>query len=280
MANLQRTVYLISDSTGITLEKLSHSLLSQFPEVSFTIKTHRYIDTTTKVESICDHINNTSKQDPLKPLVFTSLLNQTHRSAIAVTESIHFDVFELFMGKLNQALELTPTPVSGLSHAVANENQYESRIEAINYALRSDDGLSTELYKKADVILLGVSRTGKTPTCLYLAMNYGLLAANYPLTEEDMQNSDVPDVIKNFKAKCFGLTIKDTQLTRIRNKRRPDSKYASLAQCRRELHYANNLFGEFDIPCLDTSTTSIEEIATSIISKKNITFKKILINVN
>lgn len=274
MANLQRTVFLISDSTGITLEKLSHSLLSQFPQVNFTIMTHRYIDTTTKVESICDYIHQVYQQDQLKPLVFTSLLNQTHRSAISTAECIHYDIFEMFMGKLNQVLDLTPTPVSGLSHAVANENQYESRIEAINFALKSDDGLSTSLYEKADVILLGVSRAGKTPTCLYLAMNYGILAANYPITEEDMQFSDVPDVIKKYKSKCFALTIEVNQLTHIRNKRRPDSKYASVAQCRREINFANNLFRENNIECIDTSTTSIEELATSIISKKNLVFKQ------
>lgn len=270
MANIQRNVFLISDSTGITLEKLSQSLLSQFPQVDFAVTTYRYIDTTSKFESLCEQIQRRCQQDPLKPLVFTSLLNQQHRRMVTTTGVIHFDVFDTFMDKLNLALELTPKPVAGLSHAVTDEQKYESRIAAINYALQSDDGLATERYEQADVILLGVSRTGKTPTCLYLAMNYGLFAANYPLTEEDWQKEKVPDAISKVREKCVGLTSDANQLARIRNQRRPGSEYASLVQCQRELKYANALFSEINIPCLDTGTTSIEELATSIISIKNL----------
>lgn len=270
MANLQRNVYLISDSTGITLEKLTHSLLSQFPQVDFTILTHRYIDSKSKVEALRDQIRLTSLQDPLKPLVFTSLLNESHRRLLTVSGIYYFDVFDLFMDKLDQALDLTPIPVAGLSHGVADEHQYESRMEAINFSLRSDDGMHTEQYTKADVIIIGVSRTGKTPTCLYLAMNYGILAANYPFTEDDWKKSAIPEVITHFKNKCFGLTIDANQLARIRSKRLAGSDYASLEQCRRELGYAETLFAEHNIPYLDTSTTSIEELATSIISKKEL----------
>jgi len=273
MANLQRKVYLISDSTGITLEKLTHSLLSQFPQVDFTIMTHRYVDSKSKIELLRDQIQSTSLQDPLQPLVFTSLLNESHRRILMVTGVQFFDVFDFFMDKLNLALDLTSVPVSGLSHAVSDEHQYESRIDAINFSLRSDDGMHTEQYTQADVIIMGVSRTGKTPTCLYLAMNYGVLAANYPLTEEDWNKSAIPEVIIQHKNKCFGLTIDAEHLTRIRSKRFANSDYASLKQCQRELSYANRLFAENNIPYLDTSTTSIEELATSIISKKKLTDK-------
>jgi regulator of PEP synthase PpsR (kinase-PPPase family) len=274
MANLQRNVFLISDSTGITLENLSHSLLTQFPQVDFTIITHRYIDSKLKIEALRDRILQASRQDPLQPLVFTSLLNESHRRLLTVTGVHYFDVFDFFMDKLNQALELAPVPVSGLSHGVVDEHQYESRIDAINFSLRSDDGMHTDQYSKADVIIIGVSRTGKTPTCLYLAMHYGILAANYPLTEDDWKKSEIPEVVTHFKNKCFGLTIDANQLARIRSKRLTGSDYASVEQCRRELSYANNLFSENNIPCLNTSTTSIEELATSIISKKELTDKK------
>lgn len=91
------------------------------------------------------------------------------------------------------------------------------------------------MYDEADIIITGVSRSGKTPTCLYLALQYGLKAANYPITEEDINDQKIPAPLKPFKSKIFGLTIDPERLAVIRNERKPNSRYSSIKQCNYEV---------------------------------------------
>ena len=153
----------------------------------------------------------------------------------------------------------------GLSHGISNEVVYMSRMDAVNYALNNDDGISTKEYRDADIILIGLSRSGKTPTCLYLAMQFGLRAANYPLTESDMASGNLPKLLEPYRNKLFGLIINAERLCTIREMRRQNSKYASIAQCQKETRQINSLFELEKIPRIDSSQISVEEIATSII---------------
>jgi regulator of PEP synthase PpsR (kinase-PPPase family) len=145
-----------------------------------------------------------------------------------------------------------------------------SRIDAVNFALDNDDGSKIKHYDKADIILVGVSRSGKTPTCLYLALQFGIKAANYPLTEEDLQNFSLPDVLKPHKHKIFGLTIDPERLAAIRNERKANSRYASLAQCYYETEEVEHLYQQEQISFLSTTDLSVEEISTKIMQKAKI----------
>jgi hypothetical protein len=158
----------------------------------------------------------------------------------------------------------------GRSHGVHNNASYAKRISAINFAYANDDGVSAKNFNEAEIILVGVSRSGKTPTCLYLAMQYGIYAANFPLTEEDMDSDQLPNALKPFRNKLFGLTIAAEQLQRIRQERKPDSRYASLAQCHKELQWQESLYRRLGIQYIDTTAISIEEIATTILNNSGI----------
>ena len=102
---------------------------------------------------------------------------------------------------------------------MSDPKRYNMRIEATNFAMSSDDGQGVQHYHEADLILMGVSRSGKTPTCLYLALQYGVFAANYPLAEEDLESGRLPQILEGFRAKIYGLTISPETLTQIRRER-------------------------------------------------------------
>lgn len=147
---------------------------------------------------------------------------------------------------------------------MGNEKHYDTRIEAVNYALEHDDGMTAKNYPSADLILIGVSRSGKTPTCLYLAMQYGIKVANYPLAPEDLDRLALPNVLKCYKHKLFGLTIDPLRLHQIRQERRAHSSYSALRNCRFELKRAESLYQHAQIPSLNTTHQSIEELAANI----------------
>jgi len=136
--------------------------------------------------------------------------------------------------------------------------------------LDNDDGARTQQYKEADIILVGVSRCGKTPTCLYMALQYGIRAANYPLTEEDMGGEDLPEILKQHREKLYGLTIDPFQLAAIRNERRPNSRYSSLDQCDLETRTAERYFRQNSMQSINTTNFSIEEISTRIMADANL----------
>lgn len=267
MANNKRTVFFVSDSTGITAETFGHSLLSQFESIEFENIVLRYIDDLPKAEQACHQIEEVAKIEGQPPLVFSTLVDPKLRHIIANSSGLWFDIFEAFIAPLQSALHETPAPMAGRSHGVRDLKQYSSRIDAVNFAIQNDDGVSTRHYGEADIVLVGVSRTGKTPTCLYMALHYGVHAANFPLTEEELLQTQLPPELKPYQDKLFGLTISPDRLHHIRTERRPDSRYASLAQCRLELNQAEDLFQANHIPVINTTTMSVEEIATTIMTR-------------
>jgi len=267
MANNKRTVFFVSDSTGITAETFGHSLLSQFESIQFENIVLRYVDDLPKAKKACRQIEAVTKSEGQPPLVFSTLVEPKLRHIIANSGGLWFDIFEAFIAPLQSALHETPAPMAGRSHGVGDLKHYSARIEAVNFAVQNDDGVSTRHYDEADIVLLGVSRTGKTPTCLYLALHYGVHAANFPLTEEELLQTQLPPELKPYQDKLFGLTISAERLHRIRSERRPDSRYASLPQCRLELNQAEDLFQASHIPVINTTTMSVEEIATTIMTR-------------
>ncbi len=267
MANPPRPVFFVSDSTGITVETLGQSLLHQFPELAFGIQVLRYVDTPAKARKARDRIRRAGENGRGRPIVFSTLIDEEARALIRDSGALCLDLFECFMGPLQQELHARPHHAAGRTHGVIDDDDYTARIEAVNFALKADDGVSSRHYPDADIVLVGVSRTGKTPTCLYLALHYGLCAANHPLTEEDLERERLPKELEPFREKLFGLTIHPERLHRIRSQRRPDSEYASLARCRHEVQQAEAILRAAGVPVLDTTTMSVEEIATTIISR-------------
>ncbi len=262
----KRTAFFISDRTGITAEMLGHSLLTQFDDVSFTEITLPFVDTPEKAAEAVAQINRTAAKDGQRPLVFSTLVDAALSGIVLQAEALYLDCFQVFIAPMEAELKVKSSHTVGRSHAVRN-NEYYDRIDAINFALAYDDGQSTKDLSKADVILIGVSRSGKTPTCLYMALQYGIRAANYPLIPEDFTTMKLPEAVEGYRAKLFGLTIRPERLQRIRDERRPGSKYAALGNCEYEVRTAEALMRQENIPVLDTTTRSIEELATVILQQ-------------
>jgi regulator of PEP synthase PpsR (kinase-PPPase family) len=260
-----RAVYFVSDRTGITAENLGHALLTQFKTIKFEHHSLPFINTAEKARIAANTINQKAQTSQHQPLVFSTLIDDTCRRIIADTQAHIIDFFATFINPLEIELHTQSSHAAGLSHGISNEHVYMCRMDAVNFSLKNDDGVSTREYKDADVILVGVSRSGKTPTCLYLAMQFGLRAANYPLTESDMANGHLPEALRPYKDKLFGLLINAERLHTIREIRKQNSGYASMAQCQKETRMIRSLFELENIPHIDSSHISVEEIATSII---------------
>jgi regulator of PEP synthase PpsR (kinase-PPPase family) len=261
---MKRTAFFLSDRTGITAETLAHSLLTQFEGVEFEKVNCPYIDTAEKAHEVVRRIANAEKHDGARPLLFSTLIDTQIREIVATSGGLLIDFFDAFILPLEAELGVRSTHAVGRSHGVGSYSTYKARIDAVNFALANDDGMTTRNYPDADVILIGVSRSGKTPTCLYLALQYGILAANYPLADEDFEHCTLPAPLTGFRDKLYGLTISPERLQQIRNERRPDSRYATAEQCRFEIQGAERLFKRESIRYADTSVMSIEEIATTI----------------
>ncbi len=267
---MKRMVFYLSDRTGITAETLGHSLLTQFEVVPFERESVRFVDSLEKANNFAARINRVAAETGTRPIVFSTLVNPELREAISTSDCVFFDLFDAFIAPLEQELGAKSSHAAGRSHSMAHEAGYEARVDAVNFALHHDDGISTRDYHKADVIIIGVSRSGKTPTSLYLALHYGIYAANYPLTEEDQGELRLPDALKPYREHLFGLMIKAERLQQIRSKRRPDSRYASLKQCQLETRQVEALYRAQGIPAIDTTTMSVEEIATSILQHERL----------
>lgn len=266
----ERIVFVVSDRTGITAEMLSHSLLTQFPDTRFETVTLPYVDTREKALQVVERINTVAQKTARKPLVFTTLLNDELHDVLAASNGFCFDFFDAFIGPLERVLGSESSHTSGRAHGVVDAERYGSRIRAVDFAQACDDGLRTQDYTKADVVLTGVSRSGKTPTCLYLALQFGVFAANYPLTDDDLDRSTLPGALGDAKHKLYGLTIEPARLAQIRRERRPESRYSQLVQCRSEVAKAEALFRTEGVAFLDATAMSIEEIATTILDKKDV----------
>lgn len=260
-----RPAFFISDGTGLTAEGLGQALLSQFDSVTFDKNTLAYIDSVEKAKEAVTEINIAGEKYQITPIVFDTIVNQEVRDVLANCNGFLVDIFQTFLKPLERELGKSSSYSVGMSHAVAPDGQYARRIDAVNFALDNDDGARIRYYDQADLILIGVSRSGKTPTSLYLAMQYGLKVANYPLTEDDLDDDLLPDTLRKYKARLFGLTINPERLQTIREMRRPKSRYASFKQCQFEVNEVESLYRRHAIPFLSTTERSVEEISGRIL---------------
>ncbi|MDF1684063.1 MAG: kinase/pyrophosphorylase [Legionellaceae bacterium] len=265
---MKRFAFMISDRTGLTVESLGHSLLTQFEDVTFEKETIPYLDTLKKADAMVARINACAVEH--KPIVFITLIDPEISACIKKSNACVLDLFGTFLNPLEQELGEKSSYTVGKTHAVANVKTYDHRIDAINFALDYDDGIKFKGYEKADVILVGVSRSGKTPCCLYMALQFGVFAANYPFTDGDISGFELPKALKPYRNKLFGLTIDAKRLEHIRTGRRPNSQYASSNQCRLEVNKIEQLYRSEGIPYLNSTSYSIEEISTKIMAKCNI----------
>ena len=281
---MKRSVFFVSDRTGITAETLAHSLLTQFEGIEFEKYNFPFIDNTQKVDEVLQRVNAVAENGG-RPLIFSTLVDAELRARLEQADCLVIDMFHAFILPLEKELGVASSHAIGRSHGVGNDTTYQARIDAVNFALANERNvikvpkdvpleilgplgcgvISTTNFGMADVILVGVSRTGKTPTSLYLGLQFGICAANYPLTEDDLANDLLPPALDGYRDKLFGLSILPERLRQIRQERRPDSEYASLKQCEREVRRVEAMFRRDGIPFINTSAMSIEEIATTVI---------------
>ncbi len=261
----KRSAFFISDRTGITAEMLGHSLLTQFEMVAFNEITLPFVDSLEKAQATVEQINEQARTDGVRPLLFSTLVNQEISAVVATANALFLDCFEIFILPMEKELGVPASHAVGRSHSANDFANYHHRIEAVNFALAHDDGVSSRDIAEADIILTGVSRCGKTPTSLYLAMQFGVRAANYPLIPEDFSRMQLPSQVEPYKRRLYGLTIKPERLQQIRNERRPGSVYATLTNCEFEVREAEALMRREGVPFLDATSKSVEELATTIL---------------
>ncbi len=255
-----KDVYYISDSTAILAEDLGRALLCQFPGISFNEEKIPFVRSPEQAQAALQKI--LERSGGRFPLLFCTIIDRNIREIFDSPEVEYFDILNGFLGQLEHSLEATPLREPGFSR---RGKDIAKRVEAIHYTLEHDDGTRTREYHQADIILVGVSRSGKTPVSVYLATHFGLKAANFPLTSEQLDNYVLPvDIIRN-RQRALGLTSSPKHLHKIREKRYKGSSYASLSTCSRELQQARQLFSQHQIRVLETEGKSIEELAVQAI---------------
>ncbi|AGF49039.1 posphoenolpyruvate synthetase regulatory kinase/phosphorylase PpsR [Candidatus Kinetoplastidibacterium galati] len=265
---IERTVYLVSDSTGITAETFSNAVLSQFDDTIKFKQIHLpFIFSIEKAKEVVSRINQNALDTGNQPIVFSTLVNHEIMNTVRSANGIFLDIFGTFVSNIEQLIGHKSNNSIGRSHNVTNTEKYRNRIDAINFSLSHDDGQFVHQLNQADVILIGVSRCGKTPTSLYLAMQYAIKAANFPLTPDDFERNTLPSTIIPYKNKLFGLSIHPERLSEVRNERRPNSSYSTIEQCRYEVTESEKMMRRDGIPWLSTTTKSIEEIATTVLQE-------------
>jgi regulator of PEP synthase PpsR (kinase-PPPase family) len=262
----QRTAFFVSDGTGITAETFGHSILSQFEGLRLRQVRLPFIDELTKAEDVVERINQQGIIDGSRPIVFSTLVNPRINAIVRTANAMFMDLIAAFVEPLEAEFGIKSTHTIGRFHSVAESETYKKRIEAIHFAMSHDDGQMHKDLDQSDVILVGVSRSGKTPTSLYLAVQHGVKAANYPLIPDDFDRGKLPAELYRYKSKLFGLTISPERLAEVRNERRPGSRYASLETCRTEVNQAEAMMRRESIPWLSSTTKSIEEIATTVMT--------------
>ncbi len=260
-----RPVFYVSDGTGITAETIGHSLLTQFSGSRFLTDRIAFVDDLEKARDAAARIREAGERFSVRPIVVNSCVDPQLSLVLAESGGLMLDVFAPFIEPLERELNQPRQAKVGHAHGMVDFDSYHRRIEAMNYALAHDDGVALD-YEEADVVLVGVSRAGKTPTCVYLALHYGVKAANYPLTDGDLDDDRLPARLRPHRRKLFGLTIDPDRLHQIRQERRPDSSYARMETCRREVQAAEAMFARERIPTLSTTHTSIEEISSKVLA--------------
>jgi [pyruvate, water dikinase]-phosphate phosphotransferase / [pyruvate, water dikinase] kinase len=264
-----RHVFFVSDGTGITAETLGNTLLTQFEGVNFSKSSLPFVTTVEKARVTVDYINHLAASDAARPLVFSTTVNDAVRAVLRECKAHFVDLFDTYIHALEAELGVGSTHAQGQAHS-AKSSRYDARIEAVNFALEHDDGQSLRDLMRADLILVAPSRCGKTPTSLYLALQYGVFATNFPLLEEDLEKPALPRALAGMESKLFGITSDAERLSQVRNERKPGSCYASLAQCSYELRQAEILFRRLNIPHLNSAAMSIEEMAATILQEKGL----------
>ncbi|QQS39957.1 MAG: kinase/pyrophosphorylase [Acidobacteriota bacterium] len=263
----KRSAFIISDGTGITAESFGHSLLTQFPSVEFATEVLTFVDTAERAEKAVVQIKKAAKATGAKPIVFATLVNEDLRAKVAAADCVFYDLFETYLQPLEEELGTRSSHKVGVSHGIVNHGGYASRIGAMNFALETDDGMSIESYKGAQIVILGVSRSGKTPTCIYLALQYGIYAANYPLTDSELDAGKLPEALVPFREKLFGLTIDPYRLQQIRQERYNRDSYASSRQCQYEIAQAEAIYRKARIKFLNSTQMSVEELGAKIMQE-------------
>ena len=261
---MQRTVFFVSDSTGITAETMGNALIAQFDEIDYQKVTLPFVSDEALAAAAVRSINAAVDEDGVRPVVFCTLTDVSLLETLRKSNALVLDLFSTYLSQLEQEFKQGSTHEKGRFHGLSNRAEYEQRIDAVDFALSHDDGASVQHYDRADLILVGVSRSGKTPTSIYLAMQFGIKTANYPLTSDDLDHG-MPDFLVAHEKRLYGLTIDPQRLRQIRQVRRPDSGYSALAQCRKEVTEVEDMFRKRRISYLDTSHASIEEIASRIL---------------
>jgi regulator of PEP synthase PpsR (kinase-PPPase family) len=261
-------VFFLSDSTGISAETMGNALLIQFPDLRFERTLIPFISSVEDARRVV-RVLDAAMDGPVTPLAFTTTAVQEIRQELHKSRCPLIDFFDLHMSRVETILGVRGMRVAARLHGVGDIKRYNSRMQAVEYAIEHDDGQSLRAVDKADVILIGPSRCGKTPTTMYLALQHGVLVANYPVVEEDFQTSELPRPVRALRHRCFGLVSTPARLSQIRQERRPDSRYASLEQCAYELRRAEALFRAHQIPIIDSSAKSVEEMSTLILQTIN-----------
>ncbi len=265
---MKRIVYYVSDSTGITAATLGQALLSQFDGLDYEPLTIPFVDSEEKIQQLVQEINATGTCNATRPLVFCTFGNGRLRDQLRHANALVLDLMHDFIKQLEHELGLPSSHALGHFHAVLTDpKNYENRINAVDFTIAHDDGISPHHYADAELVLIGVSRTGKTPVSVYLAIQFGVKVANYPLTDSDLLSITLPQALADNRRKLFALTIDAQRLHEIRSARRPDSPYSSLPQCSREIHDAEALYRHTQIEYLNTSKLSIEEIASQVLTR-------------
>lgn len=266
-----RPVFIVSDGTAITAETLAHSVMTQFPDLVYDQQRIPFIDTPEKAHQVAKRIERTLNETGVRPLVFSTFVDpEISKEFLKTAPGFQVELFRSFVGPMERELGMKSTHTVGATHKIRNEERYNKRIAAIDYTLTHDDGQTNRGLDQAEVILVGVSRSGKTPTSLFLAMQFGIKVANYPLIPEDFNRGELPPALEPLRDKLFGLSIKPERLSEIRNERRPGSHYASIENCRKEIEEAEELMRRNGIEWLNSTTKSIEEIAATIIAKQHL----------
>lgn len=272
---MKRKVFFLSDSTGMTAENLGKSLLAQFGQIQFESVTKPFIDNPDKAQRIAHEINQEAQTVAERPIVIDTIVSEEVSGIIRQTDCFYIDVFSTFLSPLEEELGVKSSHTVG-HHAIFRENSqeadqaYSQRIDAVHFALANDDGMHLHRYHDADIILIGVSRTGKTPSSVYLGMQFGIKAANYPLIPDDLESNKLPSALSEHQRKLFGLTIRPGRLAEIRNERKPNSTYASLRNCVDEVRQAETLYRQYRIPYIDTTQLSVEEISARMLQRAGI----------
>jgi [pyruvate, water dikinase]-phosphate phosphotransferase / [pyruvate, water dikinase] kinase len=259
-------VFFLSDSTGITAETLGNTLLTQFPGPRLERRSIPFITTVEQARDVVAVIDRLAAAGA-RPIVFSTAVNNDIRSILAQSNGHFVDLLGTHIGMLEEVLQIPASGEPGRAHGVGDAIRYQSRMTAVEYAIEHDDGQSIRALERAELILIAPSRCGKTPTTMYLALQHGILAANFPLIEEDFSRRSLPEPLLPFAGKCFGLTSLPIRLSQIRQERRPDSTYASLAQCSFELRSAEDMYAVNGIPYVNSASMSVEEISATILQR-------------